>query len=143
VPRCSQHEGERGAGLFSTAFGFTVFLIFLLFAVQVLFGLYARTTVTAATADLANRIARDAPGLDRGGFDAHAASARARLGGYGDRVDFAYLLLDADTDGIPDTVAVTATAELPVLLPVRWSGASPHRFSRTMRSRLEVFQEDR
>ena len=36
-----------------TAFGFTVFLIFLLFTVQVLFGLYARTTVTAVAADLA------------------------------------------------------------------------------------------
>jgi hypothetical protein len=143
VPRPAPHGGERGAGLFSSAFGLTVFLVFLLFCVQVLFGLYARTTVTAATADLASRIARDVAGLDDRGFDARAADTRARLGGYGDRVDFAYALLDVDADGVTDTVAVTATAELPVLLPVRWSGASPHRFTRTMRARLEVFQEDR
>lgn len=143
MPRCSPRRDERGAGLFSTAFGFTVFLVFLLFAVQVLFGLYARTTVTAATADLASRIARDAPGLDQGGIDARTADARARLGRYGDRVDFEVALVDADTDGVDDTVAVTASAELPVLLPVRWSGASPHRFTRTIRARLEVFQEDR
>jgi hypothetical protein len=143
VRRGSPRRGERGAGLFSSAFGLLVFLVFLLFTVQVLFGLYVRTTVSAVTADLASRAARDAAVLDRGGFDAHAADARARLGRYADRVDFGYGLLDADTDGVADTVAVTATADLPVLLPVRWSGASPHRFTRTIRARVEVFQEDR
>ena len=36
-----------GAGLISTAAGVVVFLVFLLFAVQLLFGLYASSTVNA------------------------------------------------------------------------------------------------
>ena len=132
-----------GAGLFSTAFGFTVFLIFLLFAVQVLFGLYARTTVTAVAADLAQRAANEGADMTPARVEAYRAEARQRLGRYGDDADFAFVLVDTDADGVDDTVAVTVDAALPVLLPVRWSGYSPTHFTRTMRARLEVFQEDR
>jgi Flp pilus assembly protein TadG len=132
---------ERGAGLFSTAFGFTVFLIFLLFTVQVLFGLYARTTVTAVASDLAQRAANEGPDLTPARFDDHVAEARRRLGRYGDDAEFRFALVDVDADGTDDTVAVTVDAALPILLPVRWSGYSPTEFSRTMRARLEVFQE--
>jgi hypothetical protein len=132
---------ERGTGIFASAFGFTVFLIFLLFTVQVLFGLYTRTTVTAVAADLAQRAANEGPALTEARFAAYADEARRRLGGYGDHAEFRFHLLDADTDGIDDTVAVTVDASLPILLPVRWSGHSPSSFSRTMRARLEVFQE--
>lgn len=131
---------ERGTGVFATAFGFTVFLIFLLFTVQVLFGLYARTTVTAVASDLAQRAANEGPELDQDRFDAYAAEAHQRLGGYGDDASFTFALADADGDGSDDTVAVTVDASLPILLPVRWSGYSPTRFTRTMRARLEVFQ---
>jgi len=127
--------------VFSTAFGFTVFLIFLLFTVQVLFGLYARTTVTAVAADLAQRAANEGDALDDARFAAYEAEARERLGRYGDDAEFDFALVDADRDGADDTVAVTVDAALPVLLPVRWSGWSPTEFSRTMRARLEVFQE--
>lgn len=134
-------RADTGAGLFPSAFGFTVFLIFLLFTVQVLFGLYARTTVTAVASDLAQRAANEGAALTGARFDAYVAEARRRLGRYGDDAEFRFALVDADDDGTDDTVAVTVDASLPILLPVRWSGASPTEFSRTMRARLEVFQE--
>lgn len=127
--------------MFSTAFGFTVFLIFLLFTVQVLFGLYARTTVTAVAADLAQRAANEGAALTPARFEAYEVEARDRLGEYGEDADFRFELVDADRDGTQDTVAVRVDAALPILLPVRWSGWSPAEFSRTMRARIEVFQE--
>ena len=136
-PRC-----ERGTGVFASAFGFTVFLIFLLFTVQVLFGLYTRTTVTAVAADLAQRAANEGTALTEDRFAGYAEEARRRLGDHGDDTDFEFALVDADRDGVDDTVAVTVVSPLPILLPVRWSGASPDEFTRTMRARLEVFQED-
>jgi len=141
--RHRRRGGARGAGLFPTAFGFGVFLVFALFAVQVLFALYARTTVTSVAADLARRAATEGRALDEGRFEIHAADGRSRLGRYGERTEFRFSLVDADADGTPDTVAVTVQASLPVLLPVPWSGASPGEFTRTVRARLEVFQEDR
>lgn len=134
---------ERGAGVFASAFGFTVFLILLLFTVQVLFGLYARTTVTAVAADLAQDAANEGHDLTEARFAAYAEEARRRLGGYGDDAEFRFAVVDADGDLVDDTVTVTVDASLPILLPVRWSGYSPSSFSRTMRARLEVFQESR
>lgn len=136
-------RADGGAGLFSTAFGFTVFLIFLLFTVQVLFGLYARTTVTAVASDLAQRAANEGPVLTDARLDAYVAEGRRRLGRYGDDAHFRFDVVDADADGTDDTVSVTVDASLPILLPVRWSLYSPTNFSRTMRARLEVFQETR
>ena len=52
---------DRGAGLISTAAGVVVFLVFLLFAVQLLFGLYASSTVTAVANDAAVRAASATP----------------------------------------------------------------------------------
>ena len=108
---------------------------------QVLFGLYTRTMVTAVADDVAR-------GRQRGrrsttpGSTTYAVEARRRLGGYGDDAEFTFALTDADGDGTDDTVAVTVDASLPILLPVRWSGYSPTDFTRTMRARLEVFQEE-
>lgn len=132
---------QAGAGLFSAAFGLTVFLVFLLFTVQLLFGLHARTAVTAVAADLAQRAANDGAALDAARLRAYEEQGRRRLGRYGDDVEMRFALVDADADGTDDTVAVTVHAALPILLPVRWTGASPTEFRRTMRARLEVFQE--
>lgn len=140
--RRGPRRGQRGVGVFATAFGFTVFLIFLLFTVQVLFGLYARTTVTAVAADLAQRAANEGAALDEARFAAYSQDARRRLGDYGDDARFRFAFADADGDGTHDTVAVTVDATLPILLPVRWSGYSPADFTRTMRARIEVFQEE-
>lgn len=141
MPAGARRRGDRGAGLFSTAFAFGVFCIFLLFAVQVLFGLYARTTVTSVASDLAHRAAAEGAALDAGRFDAYAEEARRRLGRYADDAQFGFSLVDTDADGVPETVAVTVDAALPTLLPLRWSGWSPTDFQRTMRARVEVFQE--
>lgn len=136
-------RGDRGTGVFGTTFGFTVFLIFLLFTVQLLFGLYVRTTVTAVTTDLAQQAANEGPtsvGPERVAF--YEDEARRRLGGYADDATFEFTLIDADSDGRDDTVAVHVDASLPTLLPARWIPGSPTSFERTMRARLEVFQPD-
>lgn len=134
---------DRATGVFGTTFGFTVFLVFLLFAVQLLFGLYVRTTVTAVAADLAQRAANEGPGaLSPARVAAYEEEGAQRLGRYADRATFAFSLLDDDRDGTEETVAVRVEADLPTLLPERLVPASPTRFTRTMRARLEVFQED-
>src|SRR4051794_17246393 len=53
-------RSDRGAGLFSTSFGILFFLGFLLFAVQLLFNLYATSVVTSATYDAARQVATEA-----------------------------------------------------------------------------------
>lgn len=136
-------SGDRATGVFGTAFGFTVFLIFLLFTVQLLFGLYVRTTVTAVATDLAQLAANEGPSSatpERRAF--YEDEARRRLGDYGDDATFEFSLVDVDADGRDDTVAVRVDASLPTLLPARWVPGSPTTFQRTMRARLEEFQPD-
>ncbi len=137
-------HSDRATGVFGTTWGFTVVLIFLLFATQVLFGLYARTTVTAVTSDLAQRLADEGPGAfepDR--IEFYRAEAHRRLGRYADDAVFDFALDDVDTDGTPDTVTVRVVADLPTFLPAPLVPTSPTSFTRTMRARLEVFQEGR
>lgn len=90
---------DRGAGLVSTMTGFLVFLIFLLFACQLLIGLFARSAVAAAAFDGAHSVAV------QGGIDPSAtASARATaeqrmrdlLGRAGDDASFDWSGTDAD-----------------------------------------------
>lgn len=132
---------DAGTGVFATAFGFTAFLVFLLFTVQVLFGLYARTTVAAVASDVAHRAAVDPEVTDAHVRDRFGIEASDRLGRYGDDAVVAVDLTDADGDGSPDTVTVTIDADLPVLLPTTWVGYSPTRFRRAASARLETFQE--
>lgn len=114
-------------------------MIFLLFTVQLLFGLYARTTITAIGADIASEAAVGIPrGAEAGAFEAEAIS---RLGRYGDHAAVAVALTDADGDGTADTVAVTIEADLPNLLPDRWVPGDGDTVSRTMRARLEQFDD--
>ena len=49
--------GDRGVGMVPTAAGFVVFILFLLLAVQVLYGLYATSTVRGVLNDAASRAA--------------------------------------------------------------------------------------
>ncbi len=139
--RPASTPGDRATGVFGTTFGFLVFLIFLLFSVQLLFGLYVRTTVTAVATDLAQRAANEGAALDAARFAAYETEAQRRLGRYGDDAAFTFTLADADLDGIDDTVRVHVDAALPTLLPTRWAPLSPTSFERTMSARLEVFQE--
>ena len=79
----SAAEGrERGSGLLPAVAGVTVFLVLLLFAVQVLLGLYATSVVTGAAYDAARQVAA---GAEEPAAEAHARSV---MGRYGERVEF-------------------------------------------------------
>ncbi len=124
---------ERGGGPISIWIGFSVFLVMLLFAVQVLFNLYAASVVTAVSYDAARRVAGS-----EGGFDHMAeaeAQARQALGRYEGRVTF-------DWGGTTtDEVVLRVRANNPtVLLPVAAGPAALAQIDRTIRVRVERFR---
>lgn len=88
-------KADAGTGVLGTVFGVAVFLVLLLVAVQVIFDLYARTSVSAVAFDAAHTVA----GADAGGTPAAQARAehraRAELGRFGERVVFTWTV-DAD-----------------------------------------------
>ncbi|HVX19399.1 MAG TPA: hypothetical protein VHA73_15340 [Acidimicrobiales bacterium] len=92
--------------MFGTWFGLVVVLVLLLFAVQVMFDLYARSVVTATAYDAARRVAAD----HRGSFASAQATAeteaRSALGRYGSRVRFHW-----STDG--EVVRLRVTVDNP------------------------------
>ena len=76
----SSGRDEAGTGLIGSAIGITIFLLFMLFAVQVLIGLYASSIVSAAAFDGAKAVA-GADSVDRNAAVAGAeASVRRDLG---------------------------------------------------------------
>ena len=96
-----------------------VFLAFLLFAVQLLFGLYASSTVTAVANDAAVRAASaDAPPLE-----VIEAEARRSLGEVGASASFVWRSDDSDGDGLADTVVLEVVARPPRFLPRSIGGA--------------------
>lgn len=103
-------SSESGAGLVGTLAGVVVFLALLLLAVQVVYGLYARSAVTAAAFDAARAVA----GADAQDRPAAAAEAEARareiLGGVGDQVSFAW---SADVE----VVSLRVQAQLDNVVP--------------------------
>src|SRR5688572_9904595 len=112
-------DGDRGAGLLSTAAGVVVFLVFLLFAVQLLFGLYASSTVTAVANDAATRAASsDAPPLA-----IIEAEARGNLGEVGKTATFRWGVDDSDSDGAMDTVVLEVIARPPRFVPPSLGGS--------------------
>ncbi len=128
---------ERGAGLISSAAGIVVFLMFLLFAVQVLFGLYASSTVTAVANDAAQRAATAEPSA----LDVIEADARALLGRIGDTATFSWTVEDTDGDGDQDTIVLRVVAIPPRFVPRSISGAAGiAEIRRTVRVRIEGFQ---
>ncbi len=128
---------DGGAGLLSTAAGVVVFLVFLLFAVQLLFGLYASSTVTAVTNDAAHRAAEGgAPPLSL-----IEADARRNLGEIGDAAQFDWSTHDSDGDGEADTVVLLVVASPPRFIPPSIGGAlGLDEVRRTVRVRIEAFQ---
>lgn len=124
---------ERGGGLVQLWAGFFVFLVMLLFAVQVLFNLYATSVVTSVSYDAARRVA----GGD-GGPDHMAAAedvARQALGRYASRVTF-----DWSASG-PEEVVLRVQSDNPsVLLPVAAGPLAFDTIDRTIRIRVERFR---
>ena len=110
---------ERGAGLLSSAAGVIVFLVFLMFAVQLLFGLYSSSTITAVANDAATRAASaNAPPLD-----VIEAEARSNLGEVGKAASFRWDVDDADGDGTYDTVVLEVVARPPRFIPRSLGGS--------------------
>jgi hypothetical protein len=129
---------DRGAGLISTAAGIVVFLMFLVFAVQLLYGLYASSTVTAVAHDAAQRAAtKTAPPLAT-----IEAEARAQLGRVGDEAEFTWGQDDTDADGLPDTVVLRVVAAPPRFVPRSLGdGVGLGPIDRTVRVRIEAPSE--
>lgn len=135
--RSGPSADQRGVGLLSSAAGILVFLVFLLFAVQLLFGLYATSTITAVANDAALRAAaQEAPGVA-----AIEADARRMLGRIGDEASFEWSTEDNDGDGVDDTVVLEVVAHPPRLIPRSIGGAlGMDDVRRTVRARREAFQ---
>jgi hypothetical protein len=83
---------DAGVGLVGTLAGVSVFLVLLLFAVQVLLNLYATSVVTAAAFDAARDVA--SAGGDPAAVAAAEAKARDVLGRYAEQVSFDWTVPD-------------------------------------------------
>lgn len=118
--------------MLGTTFGFVAFLGFLLFAVNVAVGLYARSTATAIGFDQTRRLA------ERGGSClAEAAGTEQavidRLGGWWRRVDVA-----ATCDGDVASVRVDATSSRSLLPAALLRPTRLAELHRTFTVRLEA-----
>jgi Flp pilus assembly protein TadG len=123
---------EAGTGLIGTLAGVTVFLFFLLFAVQMLVRLYATSAVTAAAFDAARRVASTDTLSRPLAIREAETNARGALGSFGrSRASFHWLEVDA-TEIV---VEVTARPPAFVRLP-GWLG----EIDRTVRVRTERFR---
>ncbi len=124
---------ERGGGPISIWVGFSVFLVMLLFAVQVLFNLYAASVVTAVSYDAARRVA----GSDGGtAYIAEAEEqARQALGRYASHVTFDWSATN------PEEVVLRVQSDNPsILLPLGAGPAALDKLDRTIRVRVERFR---
>lgn len=127
-------RSEGGSGLISSAAGVLVFLVFVTFAVQLLFSLYASSTVTAVAHDAAARLARD-PAADPGPVE---ADARRHLGRLGDDAELTWRTEDADGDGAADTVVLRIVVIPPRFVPRSiGDGVGLGVVDRTARVRIE------
>lgn len=103
---------ERGSGVIGTTSALALFLLLLLFAVQVTIALHTRSFATGAAYDAARRVAGHGSAVDR---DAAIAAATAefqrRLGEYGDDARLEWLRVD------DELVRVRVIAPHPTLLP--------------------------
>ncbi|MCU0267912.1 MAG: hypothetical protein MUF83_04620 [Acidimicrobiales bacterium] len=128
---------DTGAGLFGTVAGVAVVLVFLLFAVQLLVGLHARSVVTSvawagardvATADT---LAAD-PTVQADARRAAESRMRAELGGLGGSARFDWSGSDADT------VVLRVQADSPRFsLPGTGGPLVTDHIDRTVRIRVE------
>ena len=107
----STRSGEAGVGLLSSIVGVTVFVVLLLFAVQLALNLYATSAVTAVAYDAARQVAgSDGGAAATGRAEAHAREVLGRFEHDGGTLDFRW-----DTSR-PDAVALEVVAERPSLL---------------------------
>ena len=133
-------HGERGTGLVATVGAVAVFLSFLFLAVQLLFGLYASSVVTATSYDAARSVAsgdvaHDDPGAVRRARSEAEADARAALGRFADQVE------RFDWSGSdPDTVRLRVRAHNPRFAFGIDRAVGLHVIDRTVEVRVERFR---
>lgn len=113
-----------GAGLISTVSGVVVFLVVLLFAVQLLVMLHLSTTVGAAAEravlDVATTTTHDPGSVERA-----TSRLRQSLGelGASSATSIVWRVHDDDGNGVVDTVEVDVRVRTPLILPSRFGGA--------------------
>lgn len=105
--------------MFSASIGLLVFLMFLFFAMQVMFGLYATSTLRATLNDAVARAAAGGGAVGPAELRAIAADAEGSLGEMGRRPSTVIELeaVDEDGDGVPDVVVGRAVAVPPRFVP--------------------------
>lgn len=116
---------ERGSGLLSTLAGITVFLVLLLFALQVLVNLYCSSVVTAAAFDAARQVASNPAG------ETDAIARAQRLAG--PKAEFQVQVAD-------DVVAVHVHAENKNFFFGGLNLSALQTVDRTVRVRRECFR---
>ena len=122
---------ESGTGIVGTFVGATIFLIFLLFAVQVLVRLYATSVLTAVAFDAAQQVATS-QGDVGSEIPVAEASARQHLGSFGAaHTTFAWEEVDARR------VVLEVRAESPGFVPLP---AADRQSDRTVTIRTERFR---
>jgi hypothetical protein len=125
----------------SSLAGLTVFLMFLLLAVQVLFGLYATSTLRATLHDAAARAAAGGAGTDPAVLTRLADEAEGSLGAMGDRSEITLRLVDDDGDGAGDAVVGEAVAVPPRVVPRSIGGmVGFEQIRAAVRVRIERFR---
>lgn len=129
-PGCGR--GDDGVGVLGTVIGMLMFLVSLLFAAQILLGLYTTSLVTAAAFDAAKLAAGAGARADVEGARAAAeATARRLLGPTGQRARFTW-------SDDADSVVLRVQAPRPSLLGERVVGPiGLGDIDRTVRVRIE------
>ena len=107
-------RGDDGAGVLSTFIGAVVFIVFVLFAAQLLLGLYLASIIGAVTYDTAKTAAGSNALASASSQAALTDSARRQLGRFGDAADFDWAMDDAS---VRLTVRVPRPPVLPGFLP--------------------------
>lgn len=116
---------DSGAGVVSTFIGASMFLIFVLFAAQLLLGLYAESVVAAVTYDAAKSAAGADVVSDPAAVGQVVADARRRLGRFGEEAVFEWAVSDD---------AVRLTVRVPRRSVLSWQRGP---ITRTVRVRAE------
>lgn len=114
-----RRHDDRGVGVFGTSIGFLVFLLFLFFALQVMFGLYATSTLRATVHDATARAAGAGTAPTAADLERIAAEAEGSLGEIGRRPSTVIDLeaVDEDGDGAADVVVGRGRAVPPRFVP--------------------------
>jgi hypothetical protein len=131
-----RHAQERGAGVFGLSAGLLVFLLLLLFSVQLTYNLYARSQVTAVTYSAA-RVVAGYRSDDRRAAAAGEAEARLRrqLGRAGSSA-----IIEWDLDRA-DVVRLHVMLDVPAFAPAFVRAATGlDRIDRTIEVRVETPQ---